>query len=123
MCVRSVKVQILTYPTFLYLLYYSQHFSRVCTSNTITIVFSLQGNLPPDYRISLIDIGLVIEYLMGGAYRCNYTRKRFRTLYHNLFGPKRVGDLIITEISPFMMPVCSWDQRSQTSAMISGCTL
>lgn len=26
---------------------------------------------------------------MGGAYRCNYTRKRFRTLYHNLFGPKR----------------------------------
>ncbi|RXM34130.1 Transient receptor potential cation channel subfamily M member 3 [Acipenser ruthenus] len=48
-----------------------------------------KGNLPPDYRISLIDIGLVIEYLMGGAYRCNYTRKRFRTLYHNLFGPKR----------------------------------
>uniref|UniRef100_A0A8C1M8Q1 Transient receptor potential cation channel, subfamily M, member 3 n=1 Tax=Cyprinus carpio TaxID=7962 RepID=A0A8C1M8Q1_CYPCA len=47
------------------------------------------GNLPPDYRISLIDIGLVMEYLMGGAYRCNYTRKRFRTLYHNLFGPKR----------------------------------
>ncbi|XP_041041255.1 transient receptor potential cation channel subfamily M member 3 [Carcharodon carcharias] len=48
-----------------------------------------KGNLPPDYRISLIDIGLVIENLMGGAYRCNYTRKRFRTLYHNLFGPKR----------------------------------
>ncbi|XP_018411159.1 PREDICTED: transient receptor potential cation channel subfamily M member 3 isoform X4 [Nanorana parkeri] len=48
-----------------------------------------KGNLPPDYRISLIDIGLVIEYLMSGAYRCNYTRKRFRTLYHNLFGPKR----------------------------------
>uniref|UniRef100_A0A3Q3IXP2 Transient receptor potential cation channel, subfamily M, member 3 n=1 Tax=Monopterus albus TaxID=43700 RepID=A0A3Q3IXP2_MONAL len=48
-----------------------------------------KGNLPPDYRISLVDIGLVIEYLMGGAYRCNYTRKRFRTLYHNLFGPKR----------------------------------
>lgn len=55
-----------------------------------SFLFLLQGNLPPDYRISLIDIGLVIEYLMGGAYRCNYTRKRFRTLYHNLFGPKRV---------------------------------
>uniref|UniRef100_A0A670JIS8 Transient receptor potential cation channel subfamily M member 3 n=1 Tax=Podarcis muralis TaxID=64176 RepID=A0A670JIS8_PODMU len=54
-----------------------------------------KGNLPPDYRISLIDIGLVIEYLMGGAYRCNYTRKRFRTLYHNLFGPKRVRTVII----------------------------
>ncbi|XP_078740906.1 transient receptor potential cation channel subfamily M member 3-like, partial [Lampetra fluviatilis] len=48
-----------------------------------------QGNLPPDYRISLIDIGLVMEYLMGGAYRCHYTRKRFRALYNNLFGPKR----------------------------------
>uniref|UniRef100_A0A8B9DLR0 Transient receptor potential cation channel subfamily M member 3 n=1 Tax=Anser cygnoides TaxID=8845 RepID=A0A8B9DLR0_ANSCY len=50
---------------------------------------SLTGNLPPDYHISLIDIGLVLEYLMGGAYRCNYTRKSFRTLYNNLFGPKR----------------------------------
>ncbi|XP_041034139.1 transient receptor potential cation channel subfamily M member 1-like [Carcharodon carcharias] len=48
-----------------------------------------KGNLPPDYHISLIDIGLVIEYLMGGAYRCAYTRKTFRTLYNNLFGPKR----------------------------------
>lgn len=51
----------------------------------------LQGNLPPDYHISLIDIGLVLEYLMGGAYRCRYTRKGFRALYNNLFGPKRVG--------------------------------
>lgn len=59
---------------------------------SVNIVWFFQGNLPPDYRISLIDIGLVIEYLMGGAYRCNYTRKRFRTLYHNLFGPKRVSE-------------------------------
>ncbi|KAM7048545.1 transient receptor potential cation channel subfamily M member 1 isoform 1-T1 [Molossus nigricans] len=48
-----------------------------------------KGNLPPDYHISLIDIGLVLEHLMGGAYRCNYTRKSFRTLYNDLFGPKR----------------------------------
>ncbi|XP_016010365.2 transient receptor potential cation channel subfamily M member 1 [Rousettus aegyptiacus] len=48
-----------------------------------------KGNLPPDYHISLIDIGLVLEYLMGGAYRCRYTRKGFRALYNNLFGPKR----------------------------------
>ncbi|XP_053573533.1 transient receptor potential cation channel subfamily M member 1 [Bombina bombina] len=48
-----------------------------------------KGNLPPDYHVSLIDIGLVLEYLMGGAYRCHYTRKSFRTLYNNLFGPKR----------------------------------
>lgn len=63
----------------------------VCVRLHFVCVPFSQGNLPPDYRISLIDIGLVIEYLMGGAYRCNYTRKRFRTLYHNLFGPKRVS--------------------------------
>ncbi|KAK7919223.1 hypothetical protein WMY93_010507 [Mugilogobius chulae] len=48
-----------------------------------------KGNLPPDYQITLIDIGLVLEFLMGGAYRCNYTRKTFRTLYNNLYGLKR----------------------------------
>ncbi|XP_058485159.1 transient receptor potential cation channel subfamily M member 1-like [Solea solea] len=48
-----------------------------------------KGNLPPDYQITLIDIGLVLELLMGGAYRCNYTRKSFRMLYNNLYGLKR----------------------------------
>ncbi|KAJ8340499.1 hypothetical protein SKAU_G00351320 [Synaphobranchus kaupii] len=50
------------------------------------------GNLPPDYQITLIDIGLVLEFLMGGAYRCNYTRKSFRTLYNYLYGLKREDD-------------------------------
>ncbi|XP_015253028.1 PREDICTED: transient receptor potential cation channel subfamily M member 7 isoform X2 [Cyprinodon variegatus] len=48
-----------------------------------------QSNLPPNYKITLIDIGLVIEFLMGGTYRCNYTRKRFRIIYHNLHGDSR----------------------------------
>ncbi|XP_076026516.1 transient receptor potential cation channel subfamily M member 1b [Genypterus blacodes] len=48
-----------------------------------------KGNLPPDYQITVIDIGLVLEYLMGGAYRSNYTRKAFRNLYNNLYGLKR----------------------------------
>ncbi|XP_026086140.1 LOW QUALITY PROTEIN: transient receptor potential cation channel subfamily M member 7-like [Carassius auratus] len=48
-----------------------------------------QGNLPPNYRITLIDVGLVIEFLMGGTYRCNYTRKRFRIIYNNLHGNSR----------------------------------
>ena len=51
---------------------------------------STQGNLPPNYKITLIDVGLVIEYLMGGTYRCNYTRKRFRIIYNNLHGNNRV---------------------------------
>ncbi|XP_066474154.1 transient receptor potential cation channel subfamily M member 6 [Tiliqua scincoides] len=44
-----------------------------------------QSALPVDYRISLIDIGLVIEYLIGGAYRSTYTKKHFRVLYNNLY--------------------------------------
>lgn len=51
----------------------------------------LQSNLPPNYKITLIDVGLVIEYLMGGTYRCNYTRKRFRMIYNNLHGINRVS--------------------------------
>uniref|UniRef100_A0A7M4FCE4 Transient receptor potential cation channel subfamily M member 7 n=1 Tax=Crocodylus porosus TaxID=8502 RepID=A0A7M4FCE4_CROPO len=48
------------------------------------------GNLPPGYKINLIDVGLVIEYLMGGTYRCTYTRKRFRAIYNSLSGNNRI---------------------------------
>ncbi|KAM8802610.1 transient receptor potential cation channel subfamily M member 6 [Rhynchonycteris naso] len=41
--------------------------------------------------ITLIDIGLVIEYLIGGAYRSSYTRKNFRTLYNLYRKHKRVS--------------------------------
>uniref|UniRef100_A0A4W6FW32 non-specific serine/threonine protein kinase n=1 Tax=Lates calcarifer TaxID=8187 RepID=A0A4W6FW32_LATCA len=43
-----------------------------------------QTSLPIGYRLSLIDIGLVIEYLIGGAYRSTYTRKHFRAAYSRL---------------------------------------
>nr|XP_014340313.1 PREDICTED: transient receptor potential cation channel subfamily M member 7 isoform X4 [Latimeria chalumnae] len=48
-----------------------------------------QGNLTADYKITLIDMGLVIEFLMGGTYRCTYTKKRFRIIYNNLHGNNR----------------------------------
>ncbi|XP_039946930.1 transient receptor potential cation channel subfamily M member 6 [Hirundo rustica] len=44
-----------------------------------------QNSLSLDYKISLIDIGLVIEYLLGEAYQSSYTRKNFRILYNNLY--------------------------------------
>uniref|UniRef100_A0A8B9IJ36 non-specific serine/threonine protein kinase n=1 Tax=Anser cygnoides TaxID=8845 RepID=A0A8B9IJ36_ANSCY len=56
-----------------------------------------QGNLPPGYKINLIDVGLVIEYLMGGTYRCTYTRKRFRAIYNSLSGNNRVCSSWIME--------------------------
>ncbi|XP_061078550.1 transient receptor potential cation channel subfamily M member 7-like [Conger conger] len=55
-----------------------------------------QGHLPPNYKITLIDVGLVIEFLMGGTYRCNYTRKRFRIIYNNLYGSSRRSGRHIT---------------------------
>uniref|UniRef100_A0A8C4DRJ7 non-specific serine/threonine protein kinase n=1 Tax=Dicentrarchus labrax TaxID=13489 RepID=A0A8C4DRJ7_DICLA len=43
-----------------------------------------QTSLPIGHRLSLIDMGLVIEYLIGEAYRSTYTRKLFRTAYSRL---------------------------------------
>ncbi|KAJ7412000.1 transient receptor potential cation channel subfamily M member 6 [Willisornis vidua] len=43
------------------------------------------NTLSLDYKISLIDIGLVIEYLLGGAYRSSYTRKHFRIHYNDVY--------------------------------------
>lgn len=39
-------------------------------SNTLRyIIRDVKKNIPRDYRYTLIDIGLVINKLMGGAYR------------------------------------------------------
>lgn len=73
-----------------------------------------QSHLPPNYKITLIDIGLVIEYLMGGTYRCNYTRKRFRIIYNNLHGNSRVSlkafrpRLCCLKLFPCSFPSESW---------------
>ncbi|XP_066567246.1 transient receptor potential cation channel subfamily M member 6 isoform X1 [Amia ocellicauda] len=48
-----------------------------------------QGHLPPGYKVSLIDVGLVIEYLIGGAYQSTYTRKHFRVLYNSLYRQRK----------------------------------
>lgn len=73
----------------------------------------LQGNLPPDYQITLIDIGLVLEFLMGGAYRCYYTRKSFRTLYNNLYGLKRVSSLYYAFVVWKEERFCNWKRCPQ----------
>lgn len=60
----------------------------VCVSLNMRVF--LQTRLPAVYKISLIDIGMVIEYLIGGAYRSTYTRKSFRTMYSRLYTPAKV---------------------------------
>ncbi|XP_032873449.1 transient receptor potential cation channel subfamily M member 6 [Amblyraja radiata] len=75
-----------------------------------------QSNLPPGYKITLIDIGLVLEYLIGGAYRSSYTRKSFRLLYNSLYRQhKRVDRIGVTSFTQ------SWNlNREQASRMGSG---
>uniref|UniRef100_A0A8C2PVS2 non-specific serine/threonine protein kinase n=1 Tax=Cyprinus carpio TaxID=7962 RepID=A0A8C2PVS2_CYPCA len=59
--------------------------------NRVIPIYHLhETRLPAVYRISLIDIGMVIEYLIGGAYRSTYTRKSFRAMYSRFHNPAKV---------------------------------
>uniref|UniRef100_A0A4W5L898 Transient receptor potential cation channel, subfamily M, member 6 n=1 Tax=Hucho hucho TaxID=62062 RepID=A0A4W5L898_9TELE len=51
-----------------------------------------QTHIPKGYRVSIIDVGQVIEYLIGGAYRSTYTRKHFRAHYNLLYAHCKVRD-------------------------------
>jgi len=37
----------------------------------------------PQARVTLIEIGQIIEKLMGGAFRSNYNRRKFKLLYYS----------------------------------------
>ncbi|CAL4083894.1 unnamed protein product [Meganyctiphanes norvegica] len=51
-------------------------------SNTLRyIVSDVCRNVTKDYRYTLIDIGLVINQLMGGAYISRYSQKKFKNIY------------------------------------------
>jgi len=42
----------------------------------------LLQHVPTGYRYTLMDIGQVMNKLMGGAYQASYCRKKFRTMYN-----------------------------------------
>uniref|UniRef100_A0AAY5F2A9 non-specific serine/threonine protein kinase n=1 Tax=Electrophorus electricus TaxID=8005 RepID=A0AAY5F2A9_ELEEL len=50
----------------------------------------LQCRLSVGHKISLIDIGMAIEYLIGGAYRSTYMRKSFRAVYNQIHSALKV---------------------------------
>ncbi|KAI4877087.1 hypothetical protein NFI96_031419, partial [Prochilodus magdalenae] len=54
------------------------------------VVF-LQCRVPVGYKISLIDVGMVIEHLIGGAYRSTYRRKSFKTVYNRIHSALKEG--------------------------------
>ncbi len=59
--------------------------SKQGPANTLRyIVRDVRPHLSRNYSYSLIDIGLVVNKLMGGAYRCSYTRRKFRHSYTDM---------------------------------------
>uniref|UniRef100_A0A8B9GCP4 non-specific serine/threonine protein kinase n=1 Tax=Amazona collaria TaxID=241587 RepID=A0A8B9GCP4_9PSIT len=81
------------------------------------------NTLSLDYKISLIDIGLVIEYLLGGAYRSSYTRKHFRILYNDLYrkhksnqSGSRMGSAESTLHSQFFRTAQPYKYKERTTA-------
>ncbi|XP_050299656.1 transient receptor potential cation channel trpm isoform X2 [Anthonomus grandis grandis] len=56
--------------------------SKQGPSNTLRYILrDVRPHIPTGYVYTLHDIGLVINKLMGGAYRAFYTRRKFRPIY------------------------------------------
>ncbi|XP_023311043.1 transient receptor potential cation channel trpm isoform X3 [Anoplophora glabripennis] len=56
--------------------------SKQGPTNTLRYILrDVRPHIPPGYVYTLHDIGLVINKLMGGAYRAFYTRRKFRPIY------------------------------------------
>ncbi|NXP21937.1 TRPM6 protein, partial [Scytalopus superciliaris] len=79
-----------------------------------------QNTLSLDYKISLIDIGLVIEYLLGGAYRSSYTRKHFRILYNDLY---RKHKRVVSSFSQSLSHSCHQSNQMDSGMGSSESTL
>ncbi len=63
--------------------------SKQGPANTLGyIVRDVRPHMPHNYAYTLVDIGLVMNKLMGGAYRCSYTRRKFRAIYTTLMHKK-----------------------------------
>ncbi|KAJ8980323.1 hypothetical protein NQ317_008031 [Molorchus minor] len=59
--------------------------SKQGPSNTLLYVLrDVRPHIPLGYWYTLHDIGLVINKLMGGAYRASYTRRKFKLIYSKI---------------------------------------
>ncbi|XP_067933259.1 transient receptor potential cation channel subfamily M member 3-like isoform X2 [Watersipora subatra] len=52
------------------------------TSTLHMMLRDVQKYRHPNDRVSLLDVGLVLEKLMGGAYRSRYCRRKFKSKYY-----------------------------------------
>lgn len=46
------------------------------------VVRGVRKNRPPNARVTLLEVGDVLERLMGGAYRSQYCRRGFKARYY-----------------------------------------
>ncbi|KAK3097474.1 hypothetical protein FSP39_009961, partial [Pinctada imbricata] len=68
--------------------------TRQGPSNTLRyLIRDIRKHIPTGYRYTLLDIGMVLEHLMGGAFRSVYCRKKFRQKYHALKRNGTAGNL------------------------------
>ena len=54
------------------------------------LVRDVVPRMPKGYWYTLLDIGNVINMLMGGGFKCSYTRRRFRRIYVETTSPMRL---------------------------------
>ena len=84
-------------------------FQRNGPANTLNyIVRDVVPRMPKGYRYTLIDIGLVINQLMGHGYASSYSRRKFRNEYY--------GHLNIPPSHSKMNTVVSFEQQSSNIA-------
>ncbi|XP_052700937.1 transient receptor potential cation channel subfamily M member 1-like isoform X3 [Crassostrea angulata] len=68
--------------------------TRQGPANTLRyLIRDVRKHVVSTYNYTLIDIGMVIEHLMGGAFRSTYCRKRFRQKYNALRRNNTAGNL------------------------------
>lgn len=48
------------------------------------VLRDVRKNKPLSARVTLIEVGLMMDRLMGGAYRSNYCRRKFKHVYHEM---------------------------------------
>ncbi|KAK2171560.1 hypothetical protein NP493_1054g00080 [Ridgeia piscesae] len=75
-------------------------------------------HIPSGYHYTLFDIGLVMEKLMGGAYRAEYCRKKFRIKYNAVMQKvgspgNTVGNLLFELPVPVLKEVYSSNEIFQ----------
>ncbi|XP_061172975.1 transient receptor potential cation channel subfamily M member 3-like isoform X2 [Saccostrea echinata] len=79
--------------------------TRQGPANTLRyLIRDVKKHVLSSYNYTLIDIGMVMEHLMGGAFRSTYCRKRFRQKYNAIKRNNTAGNLhsIVTEL-PLMI--------------------